>query len=55
LQYADGRPNFNLNYYAVNKKGEFGGAAIYAGSKYAVNVDGDARLVDSAYLFQTHS
>jgi N4-(beta-N-acetylglucosaminyl)-L-asparaginase len=54
LQYPDGKPNFNLNYYAVNKKGEFGGAAIYAGSQYAVNVDGNAGLTDSAYLFEQH-
>ena len=48
----DGRPNFNVNYYAVNKAGEYGGAAIYAGARFAVCVDGDARHEDSAYLFE---
>ncbi len=48
----DGRPNFNVNYYAVNKNGEYGGAAIYAGARFAVCVDGDARHEDSAYLFE---
>lgn len=48
----NGRPNFNVNYYAVNKAGEWGGAAIWAGGNYAVSVDGDSRLEDSAWLFQ---
>lgn len=47
-----GRPNFNVNYYALNKNGDFGGAAIYAGSRYAVSVDGATRHEDSAYLFE---
>ncbi|MFQ5537538.1 MAG: N(4)-(beta-N-acetylglucosaminyl)-L-asparaginase [Gemmatimonadota bacterium] len=48
----DGRPAFNVNYYAVNKKGEFGAAAIWAGARFAVNTRGGSRLEDSAYLFQ---
>ena len=48
----DGRPSFNVNYYAVNKNGEYGGAAIYSGARFAVSVDGDSRLEDSAYVFQ---
>jgi N4-(beta-N-acetylglucosaminyl)-L-asparaginase len=52
LQAPDGRPNFNINFYAVNKKGEFGGAAVYAGSRYAVNVDGRGELKESAYVFE---
>jgi len=52
LQDPNGRPNFNVNYYAVNKAGEFGGAAIWAGARFAVNVGGDARHEDSAYLFE---
>lgn len=49
---ADGRPNFNLNFYAVDKKGEVGGAAIWSGAQYAVNVDGQSGLRDSAYVFE---
>ncbi len=52
LQDEQGRPNFNVNYYAVNKRGEFGGAAIWSGTRYAVSVDGQARHVDSAHLFE---
>ncbi len=52
LLEADGAPNFNVNYYAVNKNGEYGGAAIWSGARFAVCVDGDARHEDSAYLFE---
>ena len=47
-----GRPAFNVNYYAVDKSGRWGGAAIWSGARFAVNVDGDARREDSAYLYE---
>lgn len=47
-----GRPNFNVNFYAVNKRGDYGGAALWAGSRFAANVGGEAGLQDSAYLFE---
>lgn len=47
-----GRPNFNVNFYAVNKDGDHGAAAIYSGSGYAVADGGGARHEDSAYLFE---
>lgn len=49
---GEGRPNFNVNYYAVDKNGEYGGAAIWSGNRFSVSVDGDTRHEDSAYLFQ---
>ena len=52
LMDDEGRPSFGVNYYAVNKNGEYGGAAIFAGARYAVDVGGEARLEDSAYLFE---
>jgi N4-(beta-N-acetylglucosaminyl)-L-asparaginase len=52
LRDEGGRPNFNVSYYAVNKEGEYAGAAIWAGARFAVSVDGDTRFEDSAYLFQ---
>lgn len=53
LQREDGRPNFNVNYYAVNKNGEHGGAAIWSGARFALCVEGqEARREDSAYLFE---
>lgn len=48
----EGRPNFNVNYYAVNKRGETGGAAIWSGRQHAVNDRRGNRLTDSAYLFE---
>jgi len=36
----------------VNKEGQYGGAATYAGARFAVSVDGDTRHEDSAYLFE---
>ncbi len=45
-----GRPRFQLNFYAVNKVGQTGGAALYP-SRYAVNDGSGGRLVDSAYLY----
>lgn len=50
LLRPDGKPSFQLNFYAVNKKGEFGGAALFP-SKYAVDDGKGARFVDAAVLY----
>ena len=55
LRDARGRPNFNVNYYAVNKSGEYGGAAIWSGARFAVCSGGESRREDSAYLFERGS
>jgi N4-(beta-N-acetylglucosaminyl)-L-asparaginase len=47
-----GRPYFDLNFYAINKKGELAGACAYEGSSYAVCDAQGPRLVKSAYLFE---
>lgn len=47
-----GRPKFGLDFYAVNKRGQFGAASLYAGARYAVHDGSGARFVDSAYLFE---
>ncbi|MGD2069300.1 MAG: N(4)-(beta-N-acetylglucosaminyl)-L-asparaginase [Gemmatimonadota bacterium] len=52
LLTEDGRPDFNVSYYAVNKAGEYAGASIWSGARFSVNVGGDARHEDSAYLFE---
>jgi N4-(beta-N-acetylglucosaminyl)-L-asparaginase len=47
-----GRPYFDLDFYAVNKRGEWAGACAYQGSRFAVADANGARLVESAYLFK---
>ena len=47
-----GRPYFQLQYYAVNKKGEYAGACAYEGSEFAVADAKGARLEKCAYLFK---
>ena len=52
LLREDGRPNFNVNYYAVNRAGDHGAAAIWSGSRHALHDGTEGRVVDSAYLHQ---
>lgn len=48
------RPKFNVNFYAINKKGEYGGAAIWSGPRYAINTgEKQSRLMECAYLFKS--
>ena len=47
-----GRPLFDLDFYAINKKGEWAGACAYEGSRYAVCDAQGARFVQSAFLFR---
>lgn len=51
LLREDGRPTFQLNFYAVNKRGEYGGAAITR-SRFAVADAAGARVEDSAVLYE---
>jgi N4-(beta-N-acetylglucosaminyl)-L-asparaginase len=46
------RPNFNVAFYALNKRGDFGAASIWSGTKFAVNTgQKESRLLDAAYLY----
>ncbi len=47
-----GRPKFNVNFYAINKQGEFAGTAIWSGSQYVAHDGRKNRTYDSAYLFK---
>jgi N4-(beta-N-acetylglucosaminyl)-L-asparaginase len=51
LLLPDGRPKFDLKFYAVNKRGEFGAASMYP-SQYAAHDGREAALHDAASLFQ---
>jgi N4-(beta-N-acetylglucosaminyl)-L-asparaginase len=50
---AEGRPNFGLDFYALNKKGQFGSAGIFEGGKYAVHDGIENTLRASAYLYKS--
>jgi N4-(beta-N-acetylglucosaminyl)-L-asparaginase len=52
LQRADGQPDFNVSFYALNKAGEYGSASIYGPGRFAVaGAGGPARREDRAILF----
>ena len=48
----NGHPYFDLNYYAVNKKGEYAGASAYEGARFAVCDAKGARVENCAFLFK---
>lgn len=45
-----GEPDFQVNFYAINKQGVYGAAALQP-SRYARMTENGAELVDCAYLF----
>jgi N4-(beta-N-acetylglucosaminyl)-L-asparaginase len=52
LLRPDGKPDFNVSYYAVDKSGQWGGAQLWSGGQYAVGDANGSRLEDLAYLFE---
>lgn len=48
----DSKPRFDLNFYAVNKKGEYAGASMWNGKKFAVHDGSKNQLKESAFLFK---
>jgi N4-(beta-N-acetylglucosaminyl)-L-asparaginase len=52
LLRKDGRPKFDVKFYAVAKDGRFGAAAIWSGAKFALYADGDNRRESCAYLYE---
>jgi N4-(beta-N-acetylglucosaminyl)-L-asparaginase len=59
---ANGRPKFQTVFYALNKRGEWGGASVYDGTwgatgrftrtKFAVANASGARLLETAFLYK---
>ena len=49
---ANGRPYFDLNYYAVNKKGEYASASAYEGRSFAVCDANGPRVEKCVSLFK---
>ena len=52
LRDEAGRPRFEVEFYAVNARGEYGGARIFSGGKFSVHDGTEARHVPLAYLFK---
>ena len=48
---ANGRPKFDLQYYAVSKDGTFGSATLWEGAQFAVADSDGARAEKCAFLF----
>jgi N4-(beta-N-acetylglucosaminyl)-L-asparaginase len=51
LLRPDGRPAYDLAFYAVNKRGEFGGGSLYP-QQYAAHDGRTGALRDTAHLFE---
>lgn len=54
LLSEDGKPAFGLNFYIVNKKGEYAGVNLYKGprARFAVHDGTKNELKESAYLYE---
>lgn len=52
LLTTDGKPAFDVKFYAVDKRGRWGGAALWSGSKFAVHDAKGNRLEPLAHLFE---
>lgn len=55
LLRRDGKPDFNVSYYAVDKSGRWGAAELWSGGQYAVGDHNGSRLEDFAYLFEKNA
>jgi N4-(beta-N-acetylglucosaminyl)-L-asparaginase len=51
LRFPDGLPNFNISFYALTKKGEYGAASLYP-SQYCVNTGGESKKLQTAFLLK---
>ena len=52
LQDNQGRFKYDVTFYALNKRGEHGGAAIWSGARYLVHDGNEVKKFDCAYLFK---
>jgi N4-(beta-N-acetylglucosaminyl)-L-asparaginase len=52
---GEGKPRFDLSFYAVNKKGEYGSARIWSGGHFAIYEGTTSRREESAFLFKRKS
>ncbi len=47
-----GRPAFNINYYLVNKRGQYGAVSMWSGRQYAVHDGQRSRLRETTWLYE---
>jgi N4-(beta-N-acetylglucosaminyl)-L-asparaginase len=52
LTGPDGRPNFGMSYYALNKKGEFGSATFTGPSRFAAHDGATNAMREGAFLYK---
>lgn len=52
LMKDNGRPAFNIRYYAINKAGEFGGVSIYGPAEYALHDGKENKMRKAEYLYE---
>src|SRR6266436_5409226 len=52
LLNSKGNPNFGINFYIINAKGEFAGVTMYPGPSYAICNDGGPQTLPSDALLQ---
>lgn len=52
LLQEDGRVNFDVKFYALDKSGRYGSASIWSGAKYAVFAEGQNRHEACAHLYE---
>jgi N4-(beta-N-acetylglucosaminyl)-L-asparaginase len=48
----DGNPNFGINFYALNAKGEYAGVSMYEGARYAICTESGPQTVDCDTLLK---
>ncbi len=49
---GQGRPKFNVSFYAINKRGEHGAASIWSGGTYCLHDGAVNKKFDTAYLYK---
>jgi N4-(beta-N-acetylglucosaminyl)-L-asparaginase len=49
----EGRPDFGLKFYLVNKRGEFAGVSMWGPAPFAVADADGARLEECAFLYES--
>ena len=52
LVNEEGGPRFDLSFYAIDKKGNYGSARIWSGGHFAIHDGSISRLEEAAYLFK---